>query len=142
MARSRSFSKCVTSAEHFTGSSLRRHSFTGVGTISFVLFTILRSAKSIPLTTLLWGRLKKLKSQFGRHGIQETCVSDNGSQVTSTEFREFSRQWNFVPCNEFSNLSANNGKVEARLTQLKCHEEVKKSQNRSISRSPTLKKHA
>ena len=124
MARSSSSSKCVTSAEHFTGSSLRRHSLlmkclishgrklewtcslTGVRTISFVLITILRSGKSIPLTTLLWGRLKKLKSQFGRHGIQEMCVSDNGSQFTSTEFREFSRQWNFVPCNEFSNLSA------------------------------------
>lgn len=81
-------------------------SLTGVRTISFVLITLPHSGKSIPLTTLLWGRLKKLKSQFGRYGIQEMCVSDNGSQFTSTEFREFSHQWNFVPGNEFSNLSA------------------------------------
>ena len=36
--------------------------------------------------------VQKLKSQFTRHEIPETCGSDNGSQFTSTEFKEFSHQ--------------------------------------------------
>ena len=39
--------------------------------------------------------IRKLKAQFARHGIPETCVSDNGSQFISDEFKEFSRHWSF-----------------------------------------------
>ena len=115
VVKSSSLSKCVTSAGRLTGSSLRRHSsltksptghvrnlelscsLTRIRTISFVLITILRSGKSIPLTTLLRGQwFGRLKSQFTRHEIPETSVSDNGSQFTPTEFKEFSHQWIFV----------------------------------------------
>jgi len=33
--------------------------------------------------------IRKLKSQFARHGIAETCMSDNGSQFSFDKFREF-----------------------------------------------------
>ena len=42
--------------------------------------------------TVIW----KLKAQFARHGIPETCVSDNGSQFISDEFKEFSCHWSFA----------------------------------------------
>lgn len=48
--------------------------------------------------------VQKLRLQFARHGIPETCVSDNGCQFTSTEFKEFSRQWNFVFCEQVLQL--------------------------------------
>ena len=40
--------------------------------------------------------IRKLKAQFARHAIPETCVSDNGSQFISDEFKEFSRHWSFA----------------------------------------------
>ena len=36
--------------------------------------------------------VQRLKLHFARHRITETCLSDNGLQFTSTEFKEFSRQ--------------------------------------------------
>ena len=67
-----------------------------------------------PLDNTTLGSVKEVKVAVGRYGIQEIRVSDNGSQFTSTEFREFSHQWNFVPCNEFSNLSAKQWKGRSR----------------------------
>ena len=55
----------------------------------------------------------KLKSHFARHGIPETCVSDNGPQFTSTEFKEFSRQWKFVHVTSSPAYLQRSGKVEA-----------------------------
>ena len=63
--------------------------------------------------------LKKLKSHFVRHGIQETCVSDNGPQFTSTEFKEFSCQWNFVHVTSSPAYLKSNGKVEAAANSAK-----------------------
>lgn len=40
-------------------------------------------------------------------------VSDNGSQFTSTEFKEFSRQWNFLRVTGSPNYPQSNEKVEA-----------------------------
>ena len=61
----------------------------------------------------------KLKSHFARHGIPETCVSDNGPQFTSTEFKEFSRQWNFVHVTSSPAYPQSNGKVEAAVNSAK-----------------------
>ena len=47
-------------------------------------------------TTCNFGDLKDSLAQFARHGIPETCVSDNGSQFISDEFKEFSRHWSFA----------------------------------------------
>ena len=63
--------------------------------------------------------VQKLKSHFARHGIPETCVSDNGPQYTSTEFKEFSRQWNFVHVTSSPAYPQSNGKVEAAVNSAK-----------------------
>ena len=84
--------------------------------------------------------VQKLKSHFARNGILETCVPDNGPQFTSTEFKEFSRQWNFVHVSSPA-YPQSHGKVEAAVNSAK-NEEVKKSQNRSVPRSPRIQKHA
>ena len=63
--------------------------------------------------------VQKLKSHFARHGIPETCVSDNGPQFTSTEFKEFSRQWNFVHVTSSPAYPQSNGKVEAAVNSAK-----------------------
>ena len=61
----------------------------------------------------------KLKSHFARHGIPETCVSDNGPQFTSTEFKEFSRQWKFVHVTSSPAYLQRSGKVEAAVNSAK-----------------------
>lgn len=38
--------------------------------------------------------IRKLRSQFARHGIPDTCMSDNGPQFASEEF-ECARLWEF-----------------------------------------------
>ena len=63
--------------------------------------------------------VQKLKSQFARHEIPETCVPDNGSQFTSTEFKEFSRQCNFVHVTSPPTYPQSNGKVEAAVNSAK-----------------------
>ena len=63
--------------------------------------------------------IHKLKSQFARHGIPETCMSDNGSQFSSDEFREFSRQWNFKHITSSPKYPQSNGKVEAAVKSAK-----------------------
>ena len=61
----------------------------------------------------------KLKSHFARHGISETCVSDNGPQFTSTELKEFSRQWKFVHVTSSPAYLQRSGKVEAAVSSAK-----------------------
>ena len=63
--------------------------------------------------------VQKLKLHFARHRITETCVSDNGPQFTSTEFKEFSRQWNFVHVTSSPAYPQSNGKVEAAVNSAK-----------------------
>ena len=63
--------------------------------------------------------VQKLKSQFAGHGIPETCVSDNGSQFTSTEFKKFGRHWNFVHVTSSPTYPQSNGKVEAAVNSAK-----------------------
>lgn len=38
---------------------------------------------------------ERLKSMFARYGIPFEVISDNGTQYTSQEFREFAQNWNF-----------------------------------------------
>ena len=57
--------------------------------------------------------IRKLKPQFARHGIPETCMSEKGSLFSFDEFRELSRQWNFKYIKSSPKYPQNNGKVEA-----------------------------
>ena len=38
------------------------------------------------------------KDQFRRYGIPDTVVPDNGPQLSSQEFRQFTIDWEFVTC--------------------------------------------
>ena len=63
--------------------------------------------------------IRKLKAQFVRHGIPETCVSDNSSQFISDEFKEFSRHWSFTHVTSSPTYPQSNGKVEAAVKSAK-----------------------
>eukprot|EP00105_Crassostrea_gigas_P017830 XP_011435757.1 PREDICTED: uncharacterized protein K02A2.6-like [Crassostrea gigas] len=39
--------------------------------------------------------IRKLRSQFARHGIPDICMSDNGPQFASEEFADFEHLWEF-----------------------------------------------
>ena len=65
--------------------------------------------------------IQKLKSQFAKHGTPETCVSDNGPQFASVEFKEFSRQWNFELVMSSPTYPQSNGKVEAAVNSVQEH---------------------
>ena len=47
------------------------------------------------------------------------CMSDNGSQFSSHEFQEFSRQWNFKHNTSSPKYPQSNGKVEAAVKSAK-----------------------
>ena len=63
--------------------------------------------------------IRKLKAQFARHGIPERCVSDNGSQFISDEFKEFSCHWSFAHVTSSPTYLQSNGKVEAAVNSAK-----------------------
>lgn len=46
-------------------------------------------------TTRASALIQVLKSQFARHGISRTVVSDNGPQFVSDEFNTFAATWEF-----------------------------------------------
>ena len=54
-----------------------------------------------------------LKEQFSRNGIPDTLVTDNSPQFTSEDFRQFSRDWEFLHVSSSLHLHRSNGKVES-----------------------------
>ena len=63
--------------------------------------------------------IRKLKAYFARYGIPDTCMSDNGPQYTSEEFKEFSHQWNFQHITSSPTYPQSNGKTEAAVKSAK-----------------------
>jgi len=63
--------------------------------------------------------IRKLKAQFARHGIPEVCVSDNGPQFISDEFKELSRHWGFAHMTTSPIYPRSNGKVDAAVKSAK-----------------------
>ena len=57
----------------------------------------------------------KLKTMFARHGIPETVVSDNGSNLTSTEFKRFGQKWGFQHVTSSPHYAQANGAAENRV---------------------------
>lgn len=53
-----------------------------------------------------------MKSQFARHGIPYEVRSDNGPQVTSTDFQDFAKEWEFKHVTSSPHYAQSNGKVE------------------------------
>ena len=60
--------------------------------------------------------ITKMKSSFSRLDIPEEIVSDNGSQYTSREFREFAKMYNFRHTTSSPEHPQSNGLAE-RTTQ-------------------------
>ncbi len=63
--------------------------------------------------------INKLKGQFARHGIPNTCVSDNGPQFSSEEFQKFARDWNFSHITSSPAYPQSNGKAEQAVKMAK-----------------------
>lgn len=59
-----------------------------------------------------WEVIRKPRSQFARHGIPDTCMSDNGPQFASEEFAEFARLWEFDHITSSPQYPQSNGKTE------------------------------
>ncbi|XP_035700303.1 uncharacterized protein K02A2.6-like [Branchiostoma floridae] len=56
--------------------------------------------------------IKKLKTQFSRHGIPDVVFSDNGPQFAAAEFEKFTHEWNFTHQTSSPGYPQSNGKVE------------------------------
>ena len=54
-----------------------------------------------------------LKEQFARYGIPETFLSDNATQFTSDEFKQFAQEWEFKHVTSSPHHHRSNGKVES-----------------------------
>ena len=54
----------------------------------------------------------KMKQHFARHGLPDTCFSDNGPPFNSSEFRMFAKQYEFNHLTSSPRYPQSNGKVE------------------------------
>ncbi|VDI09095.1 Hypothetical predicted protein [Mytilus galloprovincialis] len=62
--------------------------------------------------TLATTVIHKLRAQFARYGIPDTCFSDNGPQFNCVEFRNFAKEWDFSHETSSPYYPQSNGKVE------------------------------
>lgn len=60
-----------------------------------------------------------LKSQFARHGIPETVISDNGPQFSSREFQAFAKEWEFSHKTTSPHHAQSNGMAERGVQTVK-----------------------
>ena len=65
--------------------------------------------------------IKKTKEVFAHHGISKVVFSDNGPEFDSSEYKDFSKRWDFVHDTSSSKFLQSNGKVERTIQQLKEH---------------------
>ena len=59
------------------------------------------------------------KSIFARHGISKLVISDNGSQFISSEYKDFSRKWDFIHDTSSPRYPKRNGKAERHIQMVK-----------------------
>ena len=64
-------------------------------------------------TTRASAVIQTLKSQFARHGIPQTVVSDNGPQFACDEFKTFAAAWEFHHVTSSPRHPKSNRRVEA-----------------------------
>ena len=57
--------------------------------------------------------IRCLKRHFARYGIPVKCVTDNGPQFSSEEFRRFSTEWGFTHTTSSPEFPQSNGKAES-----------------------------
>jgi len=63
--------------------------------------------------------IKKLKSHLVRYGIPKQLVTDNGPQLTSGEFKSFTKKWAIEHATTSSHHSNENGKVKSAVKTAK-----------------------
>ena len=63
--------------------------------------------------------IQKLKQTFSRYGIPEVLRTDNGTQFSAKEFRDFAREWKFEHLTSSPHFAQSNGKVENAVEQAK-----------------------
>jgi len=63
--------------------------------------------------------IKELKSLFCTHGIPEVIISDNGSQFSSENFREFGRSYGFTHITSSPRHPQGNGEAERAVRTIK-----------------------
>ena len=61
----------------------------------------------------------KIKKLFAIHGIPKEVFSDNGTQFSSHEFKEFARAWDFVHRTSSPEYPQSNGLVERNVQTVK-----------------------
>ena len=72
---------------------------------NFFEFNVITQTTSAAIVT-------SMKSEFARHGIPEEVRSDNGPQVTSTDFQDFAKEWEFKHVTSSPHYAQSNGKVK------------------------------
>ena len=92
--------------------------------------------------------IRKLKRHFAAHGISMLLMSDNGSQYTSREFKEFAAQWEFEHVTSSPTYPQSNGLAEravrsAKSIMEKCYRDGTDTylallQNRNMPRDTNL----
>ena len=60
-----------------------------------------------------------MKGIFGRHGIPECLMSDNGPQFSSHEFQQFSKEYKFERITSSPNYPQANGEAEQGVQTVK-----------------------
>ena len=60
--------------------------------------------------------IRAMKRNFARHGIPDTCISDNGPQFDCHEFSRFARDYGFALVKSSPYHSRGNGKAESAVT--------------------------
>jgi transposase InsO family protein len=109
-------------AEPLTTSTLPEYPFQKVGTDLFeykgkhYLVLIDYYSRYIEVAklgkTTAEGVIGELKAIFGRWGIPEIVVSDNGPQFSSETFASFASQWNFTHVTSSPKFPQSNGEAE------------------------------
>ena len=63
--------------------------------------------------------IKVMKRNFARYGIPNECVSDNGPQFVSLEYKVFAKEYGFTATKSSPYYSRGNGKAEAAVKVVK-----------------------
>ena len=63
--------------------------------------------------------IKHMKSIFARHGIPQTIISDNGTQFSSEEFKNFAREYGFTHVTSSPMHASGNGEAERAVRTVK-----------------------